>query len=162
VNDSSHKLTLERFEQLLDRHGAELDRFPERDRAAAAELLAADPEARRLHAQAAALEAGLRGLPAPEPSAALRRAVAEIPLRNPQPAPGVPSLSRLPPRRVFALFASAALMVALGALSATLTGPDPDLSPLAAESEQDEPADDDLDILTELAFASELDDELAP
>ncbi len=161
---SPSRLTLERFEELLDLYGADLARFPKEERAAAAALVAADPHAQRLHAQALALEAGLQGMPAPEPSAALRRAVAEIPLRHPQPAAGAASLLPLRWRSAWALFASAALMVALGALSGSLTR-DADLTALAAGSAEVEPGASDSDPLAELAelaFASDLDDELAP
>jgi len=150
------------FEQLLDQHGADLGRFPEHERSAAAALLAADPRARRMLAQAEALERGLQSMTAPEPSAALRRAVAEIPLRHPQPAPAAAAFGWLPLRSAWVLTASAALMLALGALSGALAG-DLDLS-LQAETTQlaDEPEDDALSELSELAFADELDQELVP
>jgi anti-sigma factor RsiW len=168
VSDTTpSRLALGRFEALLDLHGADLARFPEEERAAAAALLAADPRAQRLHAQALALEAGLSGMAEPEPSAALRRAVAEIPLRHPQPAAGAAPLLPLRWRSAWALVASAALMVALGALSGSMTR-GVDLTALAGgstEVEEVEPGMDDSDPLAELAelaFASDLDDELAP
>src|SRR6185503_3598891 len=70
-----------RVVQLLQTYGAEPSRWPEDERAAAQALLASDPELGQLQAQARALDALLE-LPEPlEPSASLRRAVAEIPLR---------------------------------------------------------------------------------
>ncbi len=155
-------MDLARFEQLLDQHGADVARFPERERSAASALLAADPRARRLLAQAEALERGLQSMTTPEPSAALRRAVAEIPLRHPQPAPAAAAFGWLPLRSAWALAASAALMLALGALSGALAS-DLDLS-LQAEATQLalEPEDDALTELSELAFAAELDEELVP
>jgi hypothetical protein len=181
VNDIDETLTCARFEQLLDQLGADLARWPEPERAAAIALLGADARARELLAQAEALETGLRGLPAPEPSAALRRAIAEIPLRHPQPAATDAAFAWLPLRSALSLFATAALMVALGGISGALAT-DLDLSLRttaqvesgagagdrddAASDGYDADADDDalaeLVALTELAFADELDKELLP
>lgn len=158
------RLALERFEELLDLYGTNLARFPEDERAAAAALLAANEDAQRLHAQALALEAGLQAMAAPEPSAALRRAVAEIPLRNPQPTAGAASIWPLRWRSAWALFASAAVIVALGAVSGSMSR-DVDLVALTGDRGEIEAAADEpdaLDDLAELAFASNLDDELAP
>ena len=65
-------ITLERFEDLLDRHGSELARWPDDAGIAAQSLLPASPEARALHAQAAALEQRLAGFHAPDLSSELR------------------------------------------------------------------------------------------
>jgi hypothetical protein len=155
-------MELARFEALLDQRGADLARFPEPERAAAAALLARDPRARGMLAQADAIERGLLGMAAPEPSAALRRAVAEIPLRHPQPEPMAAALSWLPLRSLWALVASGALMLALGALSGVWAS-DLDLSLQDAEQVQAEQTEDDaLTELSELAFAAELDEELSP
>ena len=105
------------------------------------------------------LTRALARLPAPEPSAALRRAVAEIPLRHPQTAPGS---FALPFRPLWAWLAAGTLMVALGALSGALAS-DIDLSPVLAQpAPSEDAAEDELSELTELAFAAELDEELAP
>jgi hypothetical protein len=160
VNDRPKTLTLARFEQLLDQCGADLTRFPERERAAAAALLAEDPRAQQLLAQAVLVERGLQSLPTPEPSAALRRAVAEIPLRHsPREAPPL----RLPLRSFAALFASAALIVALGALSGAWASDRGPATQTAQRVEAEDGAEvDALTELTELAFAAELDEELSP
>jgi hypothetical protein len=53
-------LTVEGFQDLLDRFGGTLDSWPKPDRTAAEELLAASPEARRRFDAAQALDAHLR------------------------------------------------------------------------------------------------------
>jgi hypothetical protein len=164
VTDTPSRLALGRFEELLDLYGTDLARFPEDERAAASALLAADAGAQRLHAQALALESGLQGMSAPEPSAALRRAVAEIPLRHPQQTAASATLWPLRWGSAWALFASAAVMVMLGALSGSMSR-DVDFAELTgAGTENDASADEreTIDELAELAFASDLDDELAP
>jgi hypothetical protein len=154
-------MALSRLQALLDVHGSDLARFPEPERSAARALLAADERAARMLAEAEALHGALAGLPPPEPSAALRRAVAEIPLRHPQLEGARSAFAWLPLRSAWALCASAALIVALGALTGALAdGLDVSLSP----EPQVEPAEEDdaLTELSELAFAAELADELAP
>lgn len=53
-------LTVEGFQDLLDRFGGALESWPKPDRNAAEKLLAASPEARRLLDDAQALDAHLR------------------------------------------------------------------------------------------------------
>jgi hypothetical protein len=156
-------MPLARLQELLDLHGGDVARFPEDERAAASALLADDAHARRMLADAAALEQALSALNAPEPSAALRRAVAEIPLRHPHGEGARAVFAWLPLRSAWALCASAALIVALGALSGALAD-DLDLSlwPAPASEFAGEDEDAALSELSELAFAGELDDELAP
>ncbi len=77
-------LTLAQFETLLGSHGGDLSTWPTSERARAEQLLQSDTEARRLLAQQQQLDALLADPPCVEPSAELRRAVAEVPLRHPQ------------------------------------------------------------------------------
>jgi hypothetical protein len=87
MTDSSNTaMTLERLAQLLDAYGGEPVHWPERERAAALQLIAAEPEAQRL--QRAALELdGMLDMPEPaEASPALRARVLEIPIKHPAAA----------------------------------------------------------------------------
>lgn len=162
MNDTRKQLELARFEELLDRYGADPMRFPEIERAAVLALLARDAGARQLLAEAVALERVLASMQSVEPSAALRRAVAEIPLRNPRPA-FEQAFGFLPLRSVWALFSCAALIMALGAASgawaeARVLSFEDGAAPSAEVSSDDEA----LAEWTELAFAVELERELAP
>lgn len=88
-------MPLPRFERLLDARGPALGAWPARDRAAAAALLAASPEAARLLAEARALEVLLReGMPRPAPEAVarLRAATARAVARRPLPRTVRPEL----------------------------------------------------------------------
>jgi len=70
-------MNLERFLDLLDAHGADLDRWPQNEQAAATAFLAARSDAREAQRRAAAVDAQLlrAGLPEIEPSEALRQRV---------------------------------------------------------------------------------------
>jgi len=81
---------LRRFARRLDAMGPDLSRWPAVERAAAESLLAVSPPARRLLAEACALDARLRAsLPMPDPDAVgrLQAAVARRVARLPLPAP---------------------------------------------------------------------------
>jgi hypothetical protein len=83
-------MSLHRFARLLEGRGADLARWPAAERAAAEALLAGSAPARRLLAEARALDALLRdGLPSPDADAAgrVRAAVARRVARLPRPAP---------------------------------------------------------------------------
>jgi len=112
------------------------------------------------------LDGVLRSAAKIEPSAALRRAVAEIPLRyprtNPQPAEPAWFAGSLSSVFRFA-FVAAVASVALGAW----LGYEPDVLPELAVSTWTDPseawqADGEWEELAQLAFADELDAELAP
>ena len=118
----------------------------------------------------------LSSLPTPEPSAALRRAVAEIPLRHPKRAPGWfgPAPAWLPFRSLAAAALLAVAVLALGALAGlyaddelvastgagvsggATAGADADAG--AREGERV----DEIGELATLAFADDLDLELEP
>jgi hypothetical protein len=150
---------LEHLAQLLDRHGPDPLRFPEAERERALSLLQANAEARRMLAQAAALPHALDSLDVPTPSAALRRAVAEIPLRNPHAAlQSRASLAvdsfRL--RNRWATLLAAAFVLLLGAVSGRFSAQQDEST--AAQSEFGA----DLGELAELSFGTDIDQELAP
>ncbi len=65
-------MSLESFERLTQAYGAALDRWPEDERVAAEELLAASAEARAMRDRAAGLDRLLDRLPEHRPSPALR------------------------------------------------------------------------------------------
>lgn len=70
-------MNLDRFIDLLDAYGADLDRWPQSEQAAGTAILAAHPDARQAQRRAAAADAALlrAGLPGIEPSDALRQRV---------------------------------------------------------------------------------------
>lgn len=117
-------MTLERFTDLLDAYGADLDLWPQNERAAAIALLAALPEARDAQRRAANEDALLLGaaLPEIEPSDALRQRVLAqvIDLPAAQAAPGwrsqvLEALALLfPSGRSMPQFAALALALAIG------------------------------------------------
>ena len=160
-----------RLLQLLDSYGADPARWPEPERPAALALLARDPEAQCAQREAAALDQFLDGADALEPSAALRRAVAEIPLRT---APAVVTMPGLPLPWLFASFArsvlAAVLVLALGAFAGAATAT-VDVEPAAETAVSTDQAgelavqqaeEDPLDTLVELAFNAALDEEQVP
>jgi len=156
-------LTLQRFEALLELHGSALERWPARDRDAASTLLASNDVARALLDEAQRLDAALASLPAAEPSAALRRAVAEIPLRHPQPPRALFGMTPawFPFRSFGRALAVALLAISLGALLG-LYGADVEQAQVAQNQADAEQRVDEWGDLTELAFADDLDRELAP
>ena len=68
-------MNLDRFKQILDSYGANPDRWPSDERAAAEDLLGRSAEARDLVAEYAALDSILDVLPAGEVSQSLKEAV---------------------------------------------------------------------------------------
>lgn len=81
-------LTRARVVTLLECYGGDLSRFPEAERDAARDLIESDPSLQAVQREASSLDAWLDDMPTPVPSAGLRRAVAEIPLRHPRTAEG--------------------------------------------------------------------------
>jgi hypothetical protein len=75
---------LDRFEQLLDVHGVDLERWPEPLRSSARELLASSTDAQRVWSSAERLAALLDAAPDVLPSAELSARIAALPLRRPQ------------------------------------------------------------------------------
>lgn len=116
-HDTAQTLDRARFEVLLDAYGADPERWPEAERAAALALLQRDPDARAMRAQAARIDA-LLGLAEPvEPSPAL---VARILAAAPAPAGAKRRpLSFLRPRAAHAwrYVAAAAPLAAAAALT---------------------------------------------
>jgi len=76
MNDDD-ALALERLAHGLDAYGGDLDRWPAPLRGAAEALIAREPEARRLHDAARALDRLLDQAPMPSPSRRLRARVLE-------------------------------------------------------------------------------------
>lgn len=101
---------------LLERFGGDPARFPETERRAAAALIAQDPELSALQREASELDDMLGALETPVPSAALRRAVAEIPLRHVrEPGRSVGLLELFGAGLMGRLRFAASFLVALGA-----------------------------------------------
>src|SRR5262249_28497256 len=77
------RITLERFAELLEAYGADPERWPDTERAAARYLLDGSADARSLWEQAAAVDRLLDGVPEEVPSAALvERVLAAVPRRR--------------------------------------------------------------------------------
>ncbi|MDH5674479.1 MAG: hypothetical protein OEZ06_20295 [Myxococcales bacterium] len=152
-------------------HGADLSRWPEPLAEQARAWLRKNEGARHILAEAQAFEALLDQAPGHRPSPALRRAVAEIPLRHP-PETATPRL----PFFLASLLRgalSAAFVLLVGITAGWLSaGQDADTAPsqpvtiLAAPSAQAaaEPSVEgaELEALMQLAFADELQAELEP
>jgi hypothetical protein len=113
---------LERFEEALDRHGPELERWPQGERAAAATFLVTSAAARALHAEARRLQGLLAEVVATAPArpGAAQRILAGIAARRAAPPDPLMMLAR--PRAAMALAAMAAVMFALGAVGGSDLG----------------------------------------
>lgn len=101
-------MNLERFEETVSRLGGNLTRWPAAERAEALALIAADPEAAKLHREAIALDAlvGRTMAPVAMDAAAVGRIMAGIDHSRHR------DVTLQPTRRLFA-WASAAMMVFL-------------------------------------------------
>jgi hypothetical protein len=101
-------MNLERFEETLSRLGGDLTRWPATDRAEAEALIAAEPRAAKLRAEAAALDAliGRAVTPVAMDAAQIGRIMAGIDHRKHR------DLTLQPTRRLFA-WAGAAMVVFL-------------------------------------------------
>jgi len=82
-------MTLERLRELLDAHGADPDRWPAGERAAAEVLIEGRAEARALVAEAARLDALLDRWPAPAASPFLAARIAALATDLPQRKPSL-------------------------------------------------------------------------
>ena len=132
MTETHEAMNLRRLEALLDAHGADPARWPAAERAAAQELLAADPAAqKRLH-EARRLDRALDRLPpAPAPAADLAARIRAVALQqNPLAAPAAPAPApipangnRAPWRFTAALAASALIGLWLGFASSPFTVP---------------------------------------
>jgi hypothetical protein len=99
---SNKSMTISELERLLDMYGAERTRWPAEGRASAALLVASDPAARRLLAEAEALDRVLDRAPAPLPvqaEAALAERIVAAAQRSPRIVrlPGGPQRAREEP-----------------------------------------------------------------
>ena len=153
-------LSRARLLQLFDTYGAAPARGRRVARAAAQARLARDPAAQRALREAAALDDLLDGSVALEPSAGLRRAVAEIPLRAAAaPAVRLPWLLGSFARSALAASLVLALGVVAGATSAS-EEPAAETAVGAVDGQANATTDeeDPLDTLVELAFNDTLDE----
>jgi len=150
MNDESHnQMDLARFQELVDTHGGDADYWPEAQREQALQFINSSPDAVRIQQQAIHLDMLLQQVDAIEPSTALRRAVAEIPVRHPQDV----YWPRLLPfgslwKSITAAVLAGALGIALGIVS---------LDPQTGDA-----ANNNWDDYYDLAFATELDQEILP
>jgi hypothetical protein len=140
--EGSHDFQLIDLEGLLDAHGSDQARWPEAKRIAAAGLLARSSEARDLLATQSAIDGLLDAAEEIQPSAELRRRIAEVPARDSKSAVEWGLLGR---RWWMAL--TAATAVTFGAVSGWALPPEP----LSAEAEEVE-----WESLSELALADDL------
>lgn len=105
-------LSLSTFQDLLDSHGGDFDRWPARERRAAQALLATSTEARALLVTAQGLDAALAG-PSVRAPEALRARIRAIPARHPR-AVRPPAAGRRPALTLWLGGAAMAASVALG------------------------------------------------
>lgn len=101
-------LSPNRFQELLEVHGAALDTWPEAERAGAVRLVAASTEARRLLEDAKRLDLALDGLQPPPPSDLLRARLDRLP----EASVGSPG-QRRPGGRILAASVAAAALVGI-------------------------------------------------
>jgi hypothetical protein len=104
-----------RFEELLDLHGARLERWPAGDAGRARDLVAADPQARRMFAQAEQLDAELAEIAAPTPLGADRLGRILSGIAERRRAAGVSLAALFRPRQAVAMMAIACVVFGLGA-----------------------------------------------
>lgn len=130
----SETMSLTAFDEALDRYGPQLARWPAPARAAAERLMAADERARALHAEAARLQDLLAQAARPQPLAApvIGRLTAALARRRRGDDDIILGLAR--PRAAFGLTVVAAVVFALGALTAGDIGAAADDSDIAAIS----------------------------
>ena len=133
--ETNQTLDRTRLVALLDAYGADAERWPEHEQAAALVLLQRDPEARALRAQAARLDAVLAVVEPVEPSPAL---VARILGAAPSPAGARRrplSFLRIPrPSRAWRYVAAAAPLAAAAALTLWLVRSPEPIEPLDTAS----------------------------
>ncbi len=146
-------ITLQRFEALAGAYGADFDRWPEQERAAARRLALASLPAREILRAAAALDAALDDVPVPSPSRELWERVAAIPQTQARSAAIDLHLSR---RTAFATALGLAAAAVLGLVVGNLA-PTPRVEGQTAANGA---TSDDWVELTELAFAEDLQEDL--
>jgi hypothetical protein len=139
---SRDPFTVQRFSELLDIRGPELERWPEPERSAGQSLLSESEQARAALERAAQLAVFLDVVAVPEPSAQLTARVLEVPIRHPRSEPA----SWWP----FATFARPLLGLAAATLLGIVTGA---LVPPSV----DELPSSDWDDMSELALGAHLD-----
>lgn len=141
MSDEERDRELALLAALLETYGGDPSRWPEERRTDAERLIAEDAEAERMSQDAQALDAMLSSAAEVEPSAALRRSVAEIPLRHPRQdglaAAGwralLPFGSVLRAALVGAFALSLGVVVGVGAAADVDTGADVDVATLDAD-----------------------------
>jgi hypothetical protein len=140
-------MSAERFRALLTAYGADLARWPEEARAAAATLVTTSRDAARWIEDERRLDAMLDGASMVEPSADLLRKVAEIPARNER-------VGWLAPfGRLRRLLVGAFALAAVGAVVGTVTPENPEPGSVIEASSDD---------LSPFSWAGDLAEELSP
>jgi len=145
----SHPLTAERFRALLETYGSRVASWPVEVQAPAQVFIATSPQAAQWLAQQRELDVWLDSATGVEPSPALLRRIAEIPLRHPQ----VSWWARWNPRSAIAALTAAA---ALGVLAGVFI-PDQSFDESDTVSESDT-ADDEF----ALTWNADVPDEAVP
>lgn len=152
-------MTLRRFGELLETHGADIARWPQRERRAARALLAEDADARALRAEHAALERLLTRA-APDPSPTLEERILAATVQR-ETAPPRAAVAGAPRWRWLAaaggLAASLLIGLALGLSGRLAPWPPPHPVQVAPEADDEllalawlgSPAVDDVDMTEE-------------
>jgi hypothetical protein len=106
-------LTNERFEALLSAYGADLARFPEKERGRAGRTLEHSSAARAMFERERAFDSAFQSVATPELAPELMRRLAEVPLRAPQRRFALPSLRWLVPGLGWAVALSVGLVLGM-------------------------------------------------
>lgn len=170
MSDATNQL--DRFERNLDTYGADLELWPVREREAGRLVLQSSERARMLHAEAQRLADVLlqvdRAREPVEPSAALLRNLAEIPLRHPRREPEGRGMGWWPLRRSYASAlvpaAAAVLGVIVGRVAPETWGDEPSVPAWAVLTEEDGAEElgwtsEDVEELSALAFGFDLEED---
>lgn len=147
-------LTLQRFTELLDSNGHDLQTWPEPESSDGGRLLASSSEARVALEQARELAVLLDGVHPPEPSAHLTARVLEIPIRHPRNE----ARSWWPFATILRPVMGLAAAAVLGILSGALLPPTSDeLASSGASPAGEELPSSDWEEMSELALGTQLD-----
>lgn len=170
MSDATNQL--DRFERNLDTYGADLELWPAGEKEAGLLALQSSERARMLHAEALELADVLlqvdRAREPVEPSAALLRNLAEIPLRHPRRKPEGRGMGWWPFTRSYGsalvLAAVAVLGVIVGRVAPETWGDEPSVPAWAALAGEDEAEElgwtsEDVEELSALAFGFDLEED---
>jgi ferric-dicitrate binding protein FerR (iron transport regulator) len=140
-------LTNERLEALLSAYGADLTRFPDKERARAARTLERSPAARAMFEHERAFDSAFQSVATPELSPELARRLAEVPLRAPQRRFALPGFRWVVPGLGWAVALSIGLFVGMNDAANEGVGSTEGAAELEVEADAEPGDDDDLALM---------------